>query len=227
MTLDRERDKATLAYGVGQDYEKFWTRAKSTHHACIMPVFDTNDCPINPDHFANKLVGALCEVTFTLKHYAINAQKKEGDQDVQAHDIFSAQVETVALLKNPPTIVRSPYKGRLTRRPQHRPQIPTRGEQVNAAAAFVSHPDFDSTSDSANSGAQAQAPATTGTATSIVPIVPTPINTPPPYAAQPSTSELASAASAASSITASVTSESDEEVRSITQLSSLKRKLAD
>ena len=62
-TLDRERDKATLAYGVGQDYEKFWTRAKSTHHACIMPVFDTNDYPINPDHFINKLVGALCEVT--------------------------------------------------------------------------------------------------------------------------------------------------------------------
>ena len=61
--------------------------------------------------------------------------------------------------------------------------------------------------------------------TSIVPIVPTPINTPPPYAAQPSTSELASAVSAASSIT-TVTSESDEEVRSITQLSSLKRKLA-
>ena len=137
---------------------------------------------------------------------------------------FTAQVETVALLKNPPTIVRSPYKGRLTRRPQHRPQIPTRGEQVNAAAAFVSHPDFDSTSDSANSGARAQAPAIT--VTSIVPIVPTPINTPPPYAAQPSTSELASAASAASSIT-TVTSESDEEVRSITQLSSLKRKLAD
>ena len=195
MTIDRERDKATLAYGVEQDYEKFWTRAKSTHHACIMPVFDTNDRPINPDHFGNKLVGALCEVTFTLKHYAINAQKKEGGQDVEAHDIFSAQVETVALLKNPPTIVRSPYKGRITKRPQHRPQIPTRGEQVNAAAAFVSRTNFDSTSDSANlnSGPQAQAPATT--TTSIVPIIPTPINTPPPYAAQPATGELASAAS--------------------------------
>ena len=89
-----------LAYGVGQDYEKFWTRAKSTHHACIMPVFDTNDYPINPDHFINKLVGALCEVTFTLKHYAIGAQNKEGGQDasVEAHDIFSAQVETVAVI---------------------------------------------------------------------------------------------------------------------------------
>ena len=82
-----------------------------------MPAFDTNNSPINPDHFVNKLVGALCEVTFTLKHYMINAQKKEGGQDVEAHDIISAQVETiqVALLKNPPTIVHSPYKGRMTK----------------------------------------------------------------------------------------------------------------
>ena len=111
--LDRERDKATLAYVVGQDYEKYWTHAKSTHHACILPAFDTNDSPINPDHFVNKLVGALCKVTFTLKHYAIGAQKssKEGESYVEAHDIFSAQVETVAVLKNPPSIVRSPYKG--------------------------------------------------------------------------------------------------------------------
>ena len=94
-----------------------------------MPASDTNDSPIDPDQFINKLVGALWEVTFTLKHYAINAQKEEGGQDVKAHDMVSAQVETVVLLKNSPTIVCSPYmyKGQMTKRPQHRPQILTMG----------------------------------------------------------------------------------------------------
>ena len=181
-----------------------------------MPAFDTNDSPINPDHFVNKLVGALCEVTFTLKHYAIGAQKssKEGESYVEAHDIFSAQVETVAVLKNPPTIVRSPYKGRIIKRPHHRPQIPTREEQVNAAAAFISNPDVGSSS--TGYGIHAQAPAS---ASSINPTNPTSVNTPPPpYAAQ-----LASAGSAASILTLT----SDDEDRSITQVSSLKRKNSD
>ena len=109
-----------------------------------MPVFDTADKPVNPDHFAEKLVGAMCEVTFTLKHYAIAAQRKADGRLVEANDVFSAQVETIAILKNPPILARSPYKGRLARslRPHHRPQLPTRGEQVNAAAAFIPQPDF-------------------------------------------------------------------------------------
>jgi len=45
-------------------------------------------------------------------------------------------------MKKPPTIARSPYKGRLTRRPHHSPQVPTRGEQINAAVAFVPQLDF-------------------------------------------------------------------------------------
>ena len=146
MMLDKERDRATSAYNVGEDCEIYWTRAKATHHACIMPAFDTNDRPINPDHFAKKLVGALCEVTFTFKHYAIGVPKKEGGQAVEAHDIFSAQVETIAVLKNPPPMMRSPYKGQLTKRPHHRAQIPTRREQVNAATAFKSRRNIGSTS---------------------------------------------------------------------------------
>lgn len=109
-----------------------------------MPVFDINDHPVKPDLFADKLIGSLCEITFTLRHYNIGAQtKKDGSE---AHDVFSAQVEAVLVLKNPPVIVRSPFKGRTNKRPHHRPQIPTRGEQVNAAAAFVSQPDVGSTS---------------------------------------------------------------------------------
>jgi hypothetical protein len=109
-----------------------------------MPVFDTADKPVNPDHFAEKLVGAMCKVTFTLKHYVIAAQTKADGRLVEANDVFSAQVETIAILKNPPILTRSPYKGRLARslRPHHRPQLPTRGEQVNAAAAFIPQPDF-------------------------------------------------------------------------------------
>ena len=53
-------------------------------------------------------------------------------------------VETIAILKNPPILACSPYKGHLARslRPHHRPQLPTRGEQVNAAVAFIPQPDF-------------------------------------------------------------------------------------
>ena len=115
-----------------------------------MPAFDTNDSPIAPDHFSSKLIGALCEVTFTLKHYAIGVQKRDGGQDAEAHDVFSAQVEAVAVLKNPPLVARSPYKGRISKRPHHRAQVPSRGEQVNAAATFVSRPEYSLGSEAGN-----------------------------------------------------------------------------
>lgn len=75
---------------------------------------------------------------------------------MDGHNVFFAQVETVAIFKNPPAIVPSPYKGRLTRRPHHRPQIPTTGEQINAAAAFVPQPNFASTSTSRGTGSSIQ-----------------------------------------------------------------------
>ena len=69
-----------------------------------------------------------------LKHYSMGAQGA-----VEAHDVFSAHVEAILILKKAPVIAPSPFKGR-GKRPQHRPQIPTRGEQVNAATAFVPQP---------------------------------------------------------------------------------------
>lgn len=156
---------------MGEDYKIYWTRTKATNYACIMPAFDTNDQPINPNNFASKLIGAMCEVTFTFKHYAISGQKKEGGQDVEAHDIFSAHVETVAMLKNPPAIIRSPYKGILTKRPHHRPQIPTRGEQVNAATAFLSQPNFGSVSTAPSPTAKSTYAPAAGSATSITTLI--------------------------------------------------------
>jgi hypothetical protein len=44
-----------------------------------MPVFDTNDAPINPSRFADKLIGAMCEVTFTFKHITIGTEKGQMD----------------------------------------------------------------------------------------------------------------------------------------------------
>ena len=84
----------------------------------------------------------MCEVTFTLRHYSISGHKKPDGRVVEANDTFSAQVEAVVILKKPPTIARSPYKGRLAKRPHHQPQHPSRGEQVNAAAGFVRQPNF-------------------------------------------------------------------------------------
>jgi hypothetical protein len=111
-----------------------------------MPVFDTNDAPVSPARFTEKLIGVTCEITFTLKHYAIKAQKGPASSVSEPYDTFSAQVEAVVILKNPPVLAPSPYKGRLTRRPLHRPQLPTRGEQLNAAEAFVPQPAFGQTS---------------------------------------------------------------------------------
>jgi hypothetical protein len=104
-----------------------------------MPVFDIMDELINPSCFAEKLVSAMCEVTFILKHYSIVGHRKDSSY-VEANDVFSAQVETVAILKNLPVLAHSPYKGCLLRRPQHRPQVLTRREQINAAEVFVPQP---------------------------------------------------------------------------------------
>ena len=109
-----------------------------------MPVFDQGDNSVNPDHYAEKMVGALCEVTFTLKHYAIAAQTKANGNVVDANDIFSAHVENVSILKKTPTLPPSPYKGRAGKKPKHRAQLPTRTEHINAAAAFIPHVDLDS-----------------------------------------------------------------------------------
>jgi hypothetical protein len=64
-----------------------------------MPVYDTNDAPITPGHFATKLIGATCEVTFILKHH-----KNADGTWAEANNVFSAQVETVAILRKPPDL---------------------------------------------------------------------------------------------------------------------------
>jgi hypothetical protein len=108
---DKEREKETQAYTVDRQFEPYWTTSKIDNYCSIMPVFDVTDTPVNPSRFSEKLVGAMCEVTFILKHYAIAGHRKDGHY-VEANDIFSAQVETVAILKSPPVLARSPYKGR-------------------------------------------------------------------------------------------------------------------
>ena len=66
--------------------------------------------------------------------FSIAGHRKEGNY-VEANNVFSAPVETIAILKNLPVLARSPYKGHFLRKPQHKPQVPMRGEQINAAEA--------------------------------------------------------------------------------------------
>ena len=101
-----------------------------------MPVFDIAERMINPDHFSEKLIGAICEITFTLKHFAINAHTKPNGNVIEANDVFSAHVENIAILKNPPTIPRSPYKGRSNKKPHHCAQVANKKEEIDPAAAF-------------------------------------------------------------------------------------------
>ena len=123
-----------------------------------MPVFDQGDNSVNPEHYAEKMVGALCEVTFTLKHYAIAAQTKANGNVVDANDVFSAHVESVSILKKPPTLPPSPYKGRSGKKPKHRAQLPTRTEHINAAASSI--PPFDLDSKPATHGTETSPPST-------------------------------------------------------------------
>ena len=99
--LDQTREKETPAYNVGQKL-------------CL--YLASYDRPINSDRFADKLVGALCELTFTLRHYVIGGQMTLDVKEVGANNVsvFSAQVETVVILEYPLVVVCSPYKGRLT-----------------------------------------------------------------------------------------------------------------
>jgi hypothetical protein len=89
LFIVEEREKETRAYRVDLQYETFWSAAKANNYCSIMPIFDTADNMVNPDHFAEKLVGAMCEITFTLKHYAIGAQTKANGNVVEANDVFS------------------------------------------------------------------------------------------------------------------------------------------
>ena len=118
--LDDERNRETRAYSVDSQYTTYWDAAKTNNYCSIMPVFDTNDAPVDPNRFADKLVGAMCEVTFTFKHITIGNHRKPDGSVVEANDVFTAHVESVAILKNQPILARSPYKARLLRRPQHK-----------------------------------------------------------------------------------------------------------
>jgi len=82
--------KETQQYSVDDQYECYWTAAKAKNYCCIMPVFDTNDALVGCNRFAEKLVDAMCEVTFMLKHYAIAGHRKAGGRDMESNDIFSA-----------------------------------------------------------------------------------------------------------------------------------------
>jgi len=140
--LDTDRERETQVYSVDNQYSTYWSAAKTHNYCSIMPVFDTNDAPVDANRFADKLLGAMCEITFTLKHITIASRRKPDGNVVEATDVFSAQVESISILRNPPTLPRSPYKGRIRRKPQHTPQLPSRGEQVNSSMAFVPRPDF-------------------------------------------------------------------------------------
>jgi hypothetical protein len=58
-------------YSVDSQFESYWTAAKAKYSRSIMPVFDTNDELVSPNRFTDKLVDAMCEVTFTLKDLTI------------------------------------------------------------------------------------------------------------------------------------------------------------
>lgn len=121
-------------YVVGPRYKEYWDAMRATHSVCPMLVFDEKEDIVgDPAQFESKLVGALIEVTFSLKHYYMAATSTR----TKAYDTFSAKIESISVLSPPPVVRRSPYKETIyTRKPKPMPQMPTRGEQVQAAKVF-------------------------------------------------------------------------------------------
>jgi len=141
--IDQDRDKETLSY------RNTKPPGLALRPATILALCLFSTRTITQSKHTSSLINSLVRCvklpSLTLKHYSISGQTKPDGTWVEAHDVFSAQVESVAILKKAPVIARSPFKGR-TKCPQHRPQILTRGEQVNAATAFVSQPNIGLTS---------------------------------------------------------------------------------
>ncbi|PPQ83138.1 hypothetical protein CVT25_003715, partial [Psilocybe cyanescens] len=156
-----ERNAITAGYNVNADCTPWFDLVKQSHQICRLPLYDANEnLDTRPETWESKLVGAMVEVTFSLKHYhmAANSQRVEASdtfsakveshyhmaansQRVEASDTFSAKVESVSILRPPPPVLRSPFKNLASpKKPPRTPQTPSRGQQINAARSFVPFP---------------------------------------------------------------------------------------
>ncbi|PPQ82748.1 hypothetical protein CVT25_009302 [Psilocybe cyanescens] len=133
-----ERNAITAGYNVNADCTPWFDLVKQSHQLCRLPLYDANEnLDTKPETWESKLVGAMVEVTFSLKHYHMAANS----QCVKASDTFSAKVESVSILRPPPPVLRSPFKNLASPKKLPRtPQTPSRGQQIKAARSFVPFP---------------------------------------------------------------------------------------
>lgn len=117
-----ERNAITSNYPIDRDSAQWWDLVKESHQINLMPVYDVNDnLNTRADSWESLLLGALVEVTFTLKHFymGVTPTRKE------AYDVFSASVESVSVLEKPAPVLRSPFQQRVSpTKPRPIPQSP-------------------------------------------------------------------------------------------------------
>ncbi|PPQ90115.1 hypothetical protein CVT25_012279 [Psilocybe cyanescens] len=133
-----ERNAITTGYNVNANCTPWFDLIKQSHQLCCLPLYNANEnLDTKPETWERKLVGAMVEVTFSLKHYhmATNSQR------IEASDTFSAKVESLSILRPPPPVLRSPFKNLASpKKPPRTPQTPSRSQQIKAARSFVPFP---------------------------------------------------------------------------------------
>ncbi|KAH9483663.1 hypothetical protein JR316_0003133 [Psilocybe cubensis] len=138
---DGGAERFTKSYAVNDECEPWFTTMKEKHYIKQFPLYDSKDDLIQDiSVLEDKLVGALVEVTFSLKHYYITSKTDK------PNDTFTAIIENITILKPPPTVSHGPYRSLLSpkKKPARRIQTPlgisTRGKQINAAKSFIPVP---------------------------------------------------------------------------------------
>jgi len=113
-TASDSDDTWTMATWPVKSYEADIEREKliSTHRPIPLPAYDINGQLIPPDECKDKLAGAIARVTFTMNHWFIENNSKEG---LASTNCFVADVQSIRVLVKPASQAVSPKKRKTAR----------------------------------------------------------------------------------------------------------------
>ncbi|KAK0461846.1 uncharacterized protein EV420DRAFT_1640150 [Desarmillaria tabescens] len=97
-------DEVIQRWQVDAEHQQALNALKRTHKICPLRVFDIDDRPIGVMNMPALMKGALAEVHFSIRHWAIYRP------DQPAQHSFSCTLNQICLLKRPPPAVQNPYK---------------------------------------------------------------------------------------------------------------------
>ncbi|PPQ85623.1 hypothetical protein CVT25_012515 [Psilocybe cyanescens] len=119
-------DNNNMRYNINADCTPWFDLVKQSHQLCCVPLYNANkNLDTKPKTWESKLIGAMVEVTFSLKHYPMAANS----QCVKASDTFSIKVESISILRPLPPILYSLFKNLASpEKPSCTPQTLSHGQ---------------------------------------------------------------------------------------------------